>query len=602
MQPLQRVAQCRERLARIAQVAGAIGTRGVAVIAVQPRLAAVELRAQLRHGLAAQRLRTRIVNHAGQPRRRAHAGIRQRLAQAVGQRLALPGKTRRGGMGGLPVHAPRQGQRARQEQRDAGGAQRCGPAALPAGPRSRHRRLRQAALQRRLFQRLRGFGKRRQRGFPAGLVAGRGLLQPRGGLLQVARIDRVEPAVVAQPEVGIGHRVRGVETEGRQRTRDVAAHGSGAIGLDRVAGNRFGQPGAHQQEHGIVQQRLRHAHMPLLVLAQQQVGTSGKALGQQVGRQQPMRERAEHQPQHMPDAAVRVVGGAARLLLAGAHFVQRRMQRQPGLAQQDQVLARGGQAHGLQQRGLELLARARDGGGTARRQQHAGQHLQLVEPQVGRMHALLAQLRQHAGVGLEQPQRGLVVAGHQVVDIFRQCLHAGAEHRQRLRVGGELAGIDGLQQPAQRLAVRIGAAQPDNVHRAGGLVQVLAGKPQRGGIARAQRLGRLADFIDVVAQLRGRVFERAAQARREPRQPGQVARRAAGIVRLGRHGSGGRSRQRRRFRFGHGERRQRCVGIGRVARDGEIQGHDGFQCGAARAAAGGPPRRQAGAGLACWQA
>ncbi|MNT10233.1 hypothetical protein D3C72_1450530 [compost metagenome] len=212
------------------------------------------------------------------------------------------------------------------------------------------------------------------------------------------------------------------------------------------------------------------------------------------------------------------------------------------------------------------------------------------------MHALFAQVRQHARVGLEQAQRRFIVTGHQVVDILGQCLHAGAEYRQRLGAGGNGAGVDGFEQAAQGLAIRIGAVQPDDMHRAGGLVQVLAGQPQRGGVARAQRFGRLADLVDIVAKLGGGVFERAAQAGRKPRQPGQVARGGAWV---------GNSRcaggWRRRSRLGHGAGFSRCAGCGAIARDREIQGHDGFQCGARWAAAGNLPQQAAGAELA-WSA
>ncbi|MCY1235628.1 hypothetical protein D9M72_482510 [compost metagenome] len=142
-----------------------------------------------------------------------------------------------------------------------------------------HGRLCQAALQRRLPKRLRGFGQRGQRGFPAGGFAGGGVLQPGGGLLQVARIDRVEPAIIALAEVRIGKRVRGIEAECRERARNISTQRSHALA---VTGPVAGQASADQQEHRVVEQRLRHAHMALQVLAQQQVGAAGKALGQQV--------------------------------------------------------------------------------------------------------------------------------------------------------------------------------------------------------------------------------------------------------------------------------------------------------------------------------
>ncbi|MNK96644.1 hypothetical protein D3C87_1169350 [compost metagenome] len=415
----------------------------------------------------------------------------------------------------------------------------------------------QAVLERGLGQRLRGLGQRSQREFPSGLIVGSRALDRGGGVLEVARVDRVEPAVVAPAIVGARHGVGRIDAESLQAARDVGTqHLHGGLhrrrrGVLRAIGR---QAGADQQEHGIVEQRLRHAHLPLQVLAQQQVGARGEALGEQVGRQQPVRQRAEHHRQRQPDAPVRGIGGAARVLFVVANIVQRDLQRQVGFAQQRAVRAGRGQAQRLEQRGLEALARARDRRRGARGQHDAGQHLQFLQPQVGRMHALLLHQDKGVGVGLEQAQRILGIAGHQVIDILGQGLHAAPEHAERLRAGGDGTGVDGFQQAAHGLAVCIHAAQADDVHRPGGLVQLLAGQAQRRGVARAQRLGGLLDLVHIVAKLGGGVVQRGAQAWRKPGQHRQVALRHGG-----RHGRLALHRRLRRGRVSH------------VARYGKIQ-------------------------------
>ena len=392
----------------------------------------------------------------------------------------------------------------------------------------------QALLQSRLSKRQRRFGERGQRQFPAGLIlACRTLDRPRG-LLQIAGVDGIEPAVVALAEVGTRHHMRRVDTICLQAAGDIGAqhlHGNLHGGRRDVDGLIGGQPGADQEENRIVQQRLRHAHLSLQVLAHQQMRARGETFGQQVGRQQTMSEAAEHHGQRMPDTAVRRVGGAARLLLLVAHIVERQLQRQPGLAQHGRVRARRGQAQRAQQGSLEALARPGDSRCRKRRQHDTRQHLQLVEPQVCRMHALFLHQVQRGGIGLVQAQRVFGVASHQVVDVLGQRLHAGAEHRERFLAGGHRAGVDGLEQAAQCLAIGIHAAQPDDMHRACGLMQLLAGQPQRSGIARAQRLRRLLDLVHVVAEFDGGIVERGTQAWREPGQHRQVALRRGGCLR-----------------------------------------------------------------------
>lgn len=183
------------------------------------------------------------------------------------------------------------------------------------------------------------------------------------------------------------------------------------------------------------------------------------------------------------------------------------------------------QAQRGQQRHFEFAAQARQAHQIARRQQQRRQVAQLVGPQVGGMDALFAQASEHGLIGLEQAQRLFGHAGHQVGDILLQRLHGAREDVQGLRIGDQRTRIDGFQQALGGLAVHIDAAQADDQQRAGGLVQILAGQAQRGGVACPEHLGVGHHIGNVFTEFADRVVQRGAHVGRNPGQRGQIARR-----------------------------------------------------------------------------
>ncbi len=174
------------------------------------------------------------------------------------------------------------------------------------------------------------------------------------------------------------------------------------------------------------------------------------------------------------------------------------------------------------------------------------------------MDALFAQASEHGLIGLEQAQRLFGHAGHQVGDILLQRLHGAREDVQGLRIGDQRTRIDGFQQALGGLAVHIDAAQADDQQRAGGLVQILAGQAQRGGVACPEHLGVGHHIGNVFTEFADRVVQRGAHVGRNPGQRGQIARR--------------RGRNRTRRSDGPGRLEGGGFGLG-----GRWMMHEGFQ-------------------------
>ena len=454
----------------------------------------------------------------GQPCRCGHRVTCLRGASVFGQLIAVGGKPRAAQIAGFAMQRPGAGQHAREE--------------LQRGRDIVAVRLRQALrqiLQRGLAQCLGMQRERLQRGIGF-FGVGRGLLaqcfqRAAHALQRVGGIRRQQRVVLARVQ-RTGRRVRGRNRKGLHAGNDIRAQRV----VTHRRGGRVAVGHASQQIQRVGQQALRQVDVVVRVLTQQQVDARSQALGSHVGRHQPGPQRAERQRQHEPQIALQIIASAARFAFKCANAVQQFFQRR--------VSGGSGSRIGLgavcvgcrrtqrsQQCEFEFAAQTRQPRQIARGQQQRRQVAQLVGPQVRRVDAFFAQAGEHGLIRLEQAQRLFSHAGHQVGHVFLQRLHGAREHVQRVCIGLHGAGIDGFEQALGGLAIHVDAAQADDQQRAGGLVQVLTGQAQRGGITRADdfRVGN--DIGRIFAELAHGIVQRGAHVGRNPSQRGEIARR-----------------------------------------------------------------------------
>ncbi len=302
-------------------------------------------------------------------------------------------------------------------------------------------------------------------------------------------LDRVVDALFMRDAPGRAHAAQGGGFVAR------GGHGLGAE-EQQVLAEPVGHHAVAARERGVLQQHAR-----------------GGALDVAVGGHEAQRQRLEEAGRQGPEA------GHARQQRAAAEPQAQRLQAARGLRvaglDQLQHLAVEPRAHrgvvgqrGLRERGTDLDPAP------------AG------APEIGRMHALVADQFEHVAVLREQRDRGHVLAGQQGLQEIGDG-EARALDLQRGAVGAALRfGHEALHRELDRAEHQRGRVVAHHLQRADGLVQLLARHLQR----TALDLGRIADVAREAAQRLADVLERLLDFSEHPGQRPEVfgGRRIAG--------------------------------------------------------------------------